>query len=195
MACKDIAIRPQSCPFVSIAALRSAGTHQRSWVFPLGNAGYNFVSCGNKLAARVSLMIIYSLSFACRFLLEQPNGSMAPAHPRLEPLMSQHRIYKQGIWGGAWADDRSKTTPKRHILFSNDIRLLRELGIASAHLSKEELNNMCGEPLTKRSKKADGSTSWTGDKKRLQASQWGPKNLCLDLTFVLLNSLQCTSTF
>ena len=120
-------------------------------------------------------MVTYSLSFACRFLLEQPNGSLASVHPRLEPLMSEHRIFKQGVWGGAWADDRSKTTPKRHILFSNDIRLLREFVLAGASLSKEELNRMCGEPLTKKSKKADGSTAWTGDKKRLSASQWGPK--------------------
>lgn len=163
---------------VDFVSLRSAGTHQRSWVFPLGNTGYQFVAQGNKLAARVSLMISYSLSRACRFLLEQPNGSMAPAHPRLEPLMREHKIWKQGIWGGAWADDKTKTTPKRHLLFSNDLRLLRELGIASARLSKEELNSMCGEPLTKRTKHADGSTSWTGDKEKLRASQWGPQLIC-----------------
>lgn len=120
-------------------------------------------------------MVIYSLSFACRFLLEQPQGSKAEAHPRLESIMQEHRIYKQGVWGGAWADDKSKTTPKRHILFSNDVQLLRELGLAGACLSKEALNKMCGEPLPKKIKKADGSTAWTGDKQRLSASQWGPE--------------------
>lgn len=158
---------------------RSAATHERSWIFPLGNKGYRFVSLGNKLAARVSLMVIYSLSFAARFLLEQPQGSKAEVHPRLEELMTEHRIYKQGVWGGAWADDRSRTTPKRHILYSNDIQLLRELGLAGASLSKEDLNKMRGEPLAKKTKKADGSTAWTGDKQRLSASQWGPQLACV----------------
>lgn len=116
-------------------------------------------------------MVTYSLSFGARFLLEQPQGSKAEVHPRLESLMKEHRIYKQGVWGGAWADDRSQTTPKRHILYSNDIKLLRELGLAAASLKKEDLNKMCGEPLTKKIKKADGTTAWTGDKQRLSASQ------------------------
>lgn len=131
-------------------------------------------------------MVIYSLSASCRFLLEQPQGSLAPLHPRLEPLMQEHRIYKQGVWGGAWADDTATTTPKRHLLFSNDIQLLRELGLAAAHLSKDELNNMCGEPLTKKTKRADGSTAWTGDKQRLSASQWGSQ---FGLMFVLGSSV------
>lgn len=37
-------------------AVRSSGTHQRSLLWPLGNRGFAFVSDGNVMAARVSLL-------------------------------------------------------------------------------------------------------------------------------------------
>jgi hypothetical protein len=40
---------------------RSSGTHQRSILFPAGNARYSFVAAGNRLAARFTLIILYSL--------------------------------------------------------------------------------------------------------------------------------------
>lgn len=170
--------------FSILQKLRAAGTHGRSWLFPEGNRGYNFVRFGNRLASRVVLLMYYSLSLLCRFLLEQPQGSRAPAHPRLDSFLNQQNIFTLGIWGGAYATDRATTTPKRHWLWSNDEKLLSELGLAAGHLTAADLSSMEGDPLVKRRKKEDGSTSWSGIKERLHESQRGPKFLAR-LSFLL----------
>lgn len=69
-------------------AVRSSGTHQRSLLWPLGNRGFAFVSDGNVMAARVSLLCLYSACMGCRFVVEQPAGSSAPIHPRLVQLFN-----------------------------------------------------------------------------------------------------------
>ena len=165
--------------------LRAAGTHGRSWLFPEGNRGYNFVRFGNRLASRVVLLMYYSLSLLCRFLLEQPQGSRAPAHPRLDCFFKEQNIFTLGIWGGAYATNRSTTTPKRHWLWSNDEQLLSELGLAAGHLTAADLSSMEGDPLVKRRKKEDGSTSWSGIKERLHESQCGPEFLARLCGFLL----------
>lgn len=162
--------------------LRSRGTHERSILFPEGNAKYGFVQAGNRLAARFTLVILYSLSMSCRFLLEQPGGSVVDLHPRLQYLMRIGCVFKTGIWGGSYATDKETATPKRHELYSNDQRLLRELSAAAGHLSKEELQSFGGQ-LVKRQKRDDGREAWTGLKGAMTDSQLDTQRL-----FVCLNT-------
>ena len=177
------------CDFLSSKKWpRSSGTHQRSILFPHGNRNYNFVRDGNRLASRFVLLIYYSLAHMCRFLLEQPGGSTAELYPRLSKLMSLLKIWKTQIWGGAYATDRREATPKRHLLYSNDRRLLQELNQASGHLGREELAEFGGDPLVKRYKKADGSTGWTGNGETLTKSQSQTQDIsrcCLIMFFLL----------
>lgn len=93
--------------------LRSAGTHQRSVLFPLGNIGYSFVLQGNKLASRTCLLIMYSMSMLSRILLEQPQNSMLFQHPRVEALFRDYPIWRTEIWGGAYGNPE-ECTAKRH---------------------------------------------------------------------------------
>lgn len=115
---------------------------------------------------------------SCRFLLEQPGGSIVDLHPRLQYLVSIQCIFKTGIWGGSYATDKEKATPKRHELYSNDERLLRELNAAAGHLSKEELQSFGGQ-LVKRQKRDDGREAWTGLKGAMTDSQRGPQKCFL----------------
>lgn len=93
--------------------LRSAGTHQRSVLFPLGNIGYSFVLQGNKLASRTCLLIMFSMSMLSRILLEQPQNSMLFQHPRVEALFRDYPIWRTEIWGGAYGNPE-ECTAKRH---------------------------------------------------------------------------------
>lgn len=158
-------------PFI-LCILRSSGTHQRSILFPEGNKRYSFVSAGNKLAARFCLLILYSLAQGCRFLLEQPAGSFLSLFPRLQKLL-EFQIFQTTFRGGAYSADRSTSTPKRHICYSNDRRLLQELSQAAGHLSRDDLQEFSGQATTKRRRKEDGSVSWTGNKEALTNTQWG----------------------
>ena len=63
------------------------GTHQRSILFPLGNQGYSSVAFGNLICARAVLLLAIALSRGLRILLEQPQGSRAALHPRLDWLL------------------------------------------------------------------------------------------------------------
>lgn len=149
---------------------------------------------GNRLASRVALLVYYSLSFLCRFLLEQPQGSSASDHPRLSHLFATQRVWTQGIWGGAYAWDKGEATPKRHTLWSNDLRLLRELQLAAGHMSRQELDQFQGDPLVKRVRRDDGTYAWTGIKDRLSKSQLGPQffvRLHLNSHFVSCRRFSC----
>ena len=63
--------------------LRNQGTHQRSVLFPLGNAAYQSVAFGNLVCCRAVLLLAFAMSRKLRVLLEQPQGSKAALHPRL----------------------------------------------------------------------------------------------------------------
>ena len=149
--------------------LRSAGSHQRSILFPCGNEGYPFVSLGNLLASRVALLAYFSLALLCRFVLEQPGGSAAEIHPRLQQLFNGYRIFRTAIWGGNYANDNN-CTPKRHWLYGNDRMFLQRLAVAAGYMSKERMHELTGD-LVKRVRKDDGTWSWSGRKDALQASQ------------------------
>jgi len=144
-------------------------------LFPLGNMGYDFVETGNRLAARCALMLYYSLSYGCRWLLEQPHGSTACHHPRLDEIFSNLPIFQTRIWGGAYAADTSAATPKRHVLYSNDANLLSRLSTAAGHLTGEELSALSGEKLVRKRKRDDGTETWTGNKDTMTKSQYGPQ--------------------
>lgn len=159
-----------------MAALRSSGTHQRSLLFPEGNKGYPFVESGNRLCSRAVVLLIFSIAYCCRFLLEQPQGSKAEEHERLVELFRKYWVFKGAVWGGAYSEDRSSATPKRHWLYSNDDKLLEELGLAAGHLTGKELAEMTGAPLVKKQKREDGSSSFTGNKDVLKQSQSCPRH-------------------
>jgi len=98
------------------------------------------------------LLLFYSISLGCRFLLEQPHGSTARYHPRLSQVFDQQTVYETRVWGGAWADDVNSASPKPHLLYSNDQRLLFELYAAGGHLTGYQLQEF-GQSLVKRQKK------------------------------------------
>lgn len=152
---------------------RSAGTHQRSILFPCGNKNYGFVRSGNRLASRFCLVMWYCLALGHVFLLEQPHGSMCELHPRMEMIFAVCCVFKCGIWGGLYALDRSEASPKRHVLYSNDEKLLHELTLAAGHMTKEDMASFDGPALVKRQKREDGGESWTGVPGVLTKSQLG----------------------
>ena len=144
--------------------LRSSGGHERGVLCPWGNGGLRWVADGNRLGSKVALMMYYSLACGCRVLLEQPNGSKACLHPRLETLLNSYPIFQTGIWGARYAQD-TNCTAKRHMLYCNDGTLLHRLNVAAGYMSTSEREGLTGEPLVKRTKKDDGKTTWSGVKK------------------------------
>ena len=151
--------------------MRSLGTHERSILFPEGNRGFGFVARGNKLCSRFVFLCCYTLCMGARFLLEQPGGSRAELHPRMQSFFAQQYVYTTSIWGGAYANDPSEATPKRHVLYSNDPALLSRLTTCAGHLTQEQLRALSGEPLVKKQKKADGTRTWQGCKETMGKSQ------------------------
>ena len=146
--------------------MRAKAAHQRSILNPLGREELAFVATGNKIASRVALLIWYSLASCCRFLLEQLRGSAAELHPRLVELWKSFPILS-----GAYADDKSASTPKRHWMYSNDEGLLRRLALAAGSLSKATLREFKGAPAMKKERKGPyEKDSYTGVKKNLEAN-------------------------
>lgn len=148
---------------------RSAGSHQRSILFPLGNIGFQFVRCGNGLASRVALLALYSLSRGCLFAIEQPQGSCAQLHPRLSDLLRMYDIWHSAFWGGKYG---TEGTAKRHWLYSNGRTFLHRLNSLAGHMSVLERESLRGESLVKRVRNSDGTWSWSGDKDKMKASQF-----------------------
>ena len=151
--------------------LRSAGTHERSVLFPEGNRGYASVMTGNLLCSRAVLCLLFAASQSIRFLLEQPSGSMAEEHPRLRKLMTTFvQIYSTQIWHGIYGGD----SPKRQKLFSNDERLLWHLDQRAGHVAPGQFHLLQKKELVTRKRRADGTVAWTGNA-NLKSSQ------CLDI--------------
>ena len=117
----------------------------------------------------MALLATFSLALFCRFLVEQPGGSQAEIHPRLQQLFSKYSIYRSAIWGANYANDNN-CSAKRHWLYGNDAMLLHRLATAAGHLSKDKMVQLSGD-LVKRVKKDDGTWSWTGKADALKASQ------------------------
>lgn len=144
------------------------------------------------------VLLILSVAYGCRFLLEQPQGSKAEEHERLVELFRAYWIFKGAIWGGAYADNRAMSSPKRHWLYSNDDKLLSELGLAAGRLTGQELAEMTGPPLVKKQKREDGTSSFTGNKDALKESQCHPQSkllLCPILNFIDAIALHTLRTY
>ena len=77
---------------LQLSRTRSRGTHGRDHLFPLGNTGYGFVKLGNLLASRCCLLIYVAVSRGCRFVLEQPDGTSFPFHPRWQELIQYIQV-------------------------------------------------------------------------------------------------------
>ena len=110
-----------------------------------------------------------------QFELRMSCATRTCLHPRLDGIFSCLPIYQSRIWGGAYAADRCAATPKRHILYSNDLCLLSRLATAAGHLTGEELSSLSGEKLVCKRKRDDGTESWTGNKETMTKSQSGPQ--------------------
>lgn len=54
----------------------------------LGNQGYSFVATGNLLCSRVALILWICLARSIRFVVEQPEGSSLPNHPRMQEIFA-----------------------------------------------------------------------------------------------------------
>ena len=50
--------------------------------------GYDFVRIGNLLASRMALLLIVASARGCRWLVEQPSGSILESHPRFQHVLS-----------------------------------------------------------------------------------------------------------
>ena len=72
------------------------------------------------------------------------------------------QVYTCSIWGGLYATDNEKATPKRHILFSNDEELLKRLQAAAGHASKAQLQAMQGPSLVCQHVQPDGTRTFSG---------------------------------
>ncbi|CAK9038692.1 unnamed protein product, partial [Durusdinium trenchii] len=88
----------------------------------------------------------------------------------MQSFFAQQYVYTTSIWGGAYANDPSEATPKRHVLYSNDPVLLSRLTTCAGHLTQEQLRALSGEPLVKKQKKADGTRTWQGCKETMGKS-------------------------
>ena len=157
------------CLICHFTPSRSAGSHERSLLFPYGNKGYGFVSKGNCIAARVVGLIVFILSKGGRFLMEQPAQSYLIHHKAVAWLFDTFCIWQTNIWGGKYADNPAEASAKRHVLWSNDKSLLRELALAAGTLSRED-RALFGKSLVKKRARDDGTSSWSGNG-ALKASQ------------------------
>lgn len=66
--------------------VRSRWTSGRTHVKPEGHTGYNFVSAGNTLCARVALILYVAAWRGLRWAIEQPRTSFLPNMPRLQQI-------------------------------------------------------------------------------------------------------------
>ena len=54
----------------------------------LGNQGYKFVALGNLFCSRLALALILCFARGIRFVVEQPEGSSLPMHPRFQQVLA-----------------------------------------------------------------------------------------------------------
>ena len=153
---------PSMIPMNVMYVLRAAGTHQRSWLFPLGNQGYAGIDKGNRLASRVFLLVVLILSKGGRFLMEQPANSYLAVHPRMQQLFEWFDIFFCQIWSGAYAEDKAQASSKPTFLWSNDEELLVRIQAVSGHLSRSALESF-GRTLVNKRQRTDGSSSFSGN--------------------------------
>lgn len=67
---------------------RSRATSGRSILFPLGDTDRRFVEQGNLLASRLILLLWVCASRGLLWVVEQPEGSVFPLHPRWQEFLN-----------------------------------------------------------------------------------------------------------
>ena len=80
-------------------------------------------------------------------------------------------VFYTSIWGGLYCTFPDEARPKRHILYSNDERLILNLETAAGHATGHQLQLMKGEPLTKKRKGPDGKLGFQGNGQAMKLSQ------------------------
>ena len=60
--------------------------------FRWATRGYGFVKLGNLLAARCCLLILLAICRGLIFVLEQPDGSAFPFHPRWQEVIMHNKV-------------------------------------------------------------------------------------------------------
>ena len=81
-------------------------------------------------------------------------------------------VFCTSIWGGLYCTFPDEARPKRHVLYSNDERLLLYLETAAGHATGQQLQMMQGEPLTKKTKGPDGKPGFQGNGQAMKLSQY-----------------------
>ena len=175
------------------APSRSRATAGRSILFPLGNTQYDFVRLGNKLAARVVLLVLLSSWKCCRWIIEQPSGSSLCLLPRFQWLWTVVQAGFLELPKGDWVDclvfpyfkvfqpqaytgmfymgKYNGPTPKRHKLWSNDEGLLNEILAEAGQMTRQEMSRCRGDALVKKYTDKHGVQRYQGVKKNLKESQ------------------------
>ena len=104
--------------------------------------------------------MLLAASKGIRFLLEQPAGSQAELHPRLEGfLRGRFPVYSCAIWHGVYGGD----TPKRQKLYSNDERLLTGISSRAGQVAPGTFHNLRKASLVNKQRRPDGSVAWSGN--------------------------------
>ena len=73
------------------------------------------------------------------------------------------QVYTCTIWGGLYGDSPETSTPKRHVLYSNDEDLLKRLEQAAGHATREQLSAMTGGSLVGKYERPDGTSGFSGN--------------------------------
>lgn len=73
--------------------LRSCHTAGRDvWNNFLGNEGYSFVAIGNLLCSRMALLLLLCWARNIRWVVEQPEHSSLPNHPRFQQILAIGKV-------------------------------------------------------------------------------------------------------
>lgn len=113
-----------------------------------------------------------SMTFAIRFLLEQPRGSALWAQRRVAQVFEAYTVWQSSFWGGNYATplEKATCTPRRHTIWSNDQDLLTAIHARASYMSKEDMEKFGGQCVN-RKRKADGSGEYFSGNKSMKQSQ------------------------
>ncbi|CAJ1418159.1 unnamed protein product [Effrenium voratum] len=144
----------------------SRWTSGRTHVKPEGHTGYNFVSAGNTLCARVALILYVAAWRALRWAIEQPRTSFLPNMPRLQQIWRHMEVYKGIFYMGCF----DAPSPKGHMIWSNCEKLVQALVDRAGTVTREQQNNMPTR-LARKYVDSHGVRRHAGLKKELRDSQ------------------------
>ena len=119
------------CPLGPVCAswiYLSRSSTKRQYLYPIGDVNSSSVQGGNKMCARVALLILLVVAFGRSPLLEQPVSSLFMRYPRMVYVARQLRslgvpLWRQTIQLGAFG----APTRKPLHLFSTNKKLLVDI--------------------------------------------------------------------